>query len=517
MANVATTPPPPRPPGVDPLWLAMKRFSEKHYDECIALCSEQLASNPYDQATWYLKCRALTMQNWVDDTEFEEEGVGDLLLDENNTATLPRPGTSLTRPLTQANTPGMPGQGMRPMSASGRPLSGFARPGTGSARPGTSSVEAAMAGVRPGTSRPVTALGRMVRLGTASMQQEAGGPFINVDRLDLRKYAARPALAKALFEYILYHDHNPKKALELAALATVQANYDDWWWKERLGKCYFMLGLYRDAEKQFASSIKTQPMVLTHLELAMVALRLDQPKKALEVYLQACEKFPQDTAVMVGIARVHEALGDLPKATAQYKRVLQVDPSHVEALSCLAANHFYTDQPELALRFYRRLLQMGLNTPELWCNLGLCCFFASQYDMALSCLEKALGMAGDAAMADVWYNIAQVAIGIGDLGLAYQGFKIAISVDSNHAEAYANLGVLELRKGNIDAARSNFSTAQELAPHMFEPFFNGALLAFKLGDFQEAYTLANKALEAFPDHHDSQELLKLLKQHFTML
>ena len=123
MANVATTPPPPRPPGVDPLWLAMKRFSEKHYDECIALCSEQLASNPYDQATWYLKCRALTMQNWVDDTEFEEEGVGDLLLDENNTATLPRPGTSLTRPLTQANTPGMPGQGMRPMSASGRPLS----------------------------------------------------------------------------------------------------------------------------------------------------------------------------------------------------------------------------------------------------------------------------------------------------------------------------------------------------------------------------------------------------------
>ena len=127
-----------------------------------------------------------------------------------------------------------------------------------------------MAGARPGTSRPTTALGRLVRLGTASMLSEAGGPFINVDRLDLRKYAARPALAKALFEYILYHDHNPKKALELAALATVQANYDDWWWKERLGKCYFMLGLYRDAEKQFASSIKTQPMVLTHLELAKV-------------------------------------------------------------------------------------------------------------------------------------------------------------------------------------------------------------------------------------------------------
>lgn len=46
------------------------------------------------------------------------------------------------------------------------------------------------------------------------------------------------------------------------------------------------------------------------------------------------------------------------------------------------------DQPELALRFYRRLLQMGVNNPELWCNLGLCCFYASQYDLSLSCLDK---------------------------------------------------------------------------------------------------------------------------------
>ena len=100
---------------------------------------------------------------------------------------------------------------------------------------------------------------------------------------------------------------------------------------------------------------------------------------------------------------------------------------------------------------------MGVNTPELWNNLGLCCFYASQYDMALSCLDRALALATDASMAEIWYNIGQVAIGIGDLGLAYQAFKISISVDSSHAESYANLGVLELRKGNVDAARSNYA------------------------------------------------------------
>jgi len=63
------------------------------------------------------------------------------------------------------------------------------------------------------------------------MLTEPGGPFINVDKLDLRKYATRPALAKVLCDYIIYHDHNPKKALELAALATAHVEYKDWWWK----------------------------------------------------------------------------------------------------------------------------------------------------------------------------------------------------------------------------------------------------------------------------------------------
>lgn len=172
---------------------------------CIALCTELLTANPYDQAVWCLKTRALTMQNYVDDLDFEDEGAAEVLLDENATATLPRPGTSLNRPKTQSNAPGQPGMGMRPVSASGRPLSGFARPGTGSARPDSKAgLSGALAGNKPGTSRPMTALGRLVRLGTASMVQDAGGPFINADRLDLRKYAQRPALSRALLDYLLY-------------------------------------------------------------------------------------------------------------------------------------------------------------------------------------------------------------------------------------------------------------------------------------------------------------------------
>lgn len=34
------------------------------------------------------------------------------------------------------------------------------------------------------------------------------GPFINLTRLNFTKYAARPNLAKALFEYIFHHEND---------------------------------------------------------------------------------------------------------------------------------------------------------------------------------------------------------------------------------------------------------------------------------------------------------------------
>lgn len=98
----------------------------------------------------------------IDETEMEDEGIAEMLIDENATAQMPRPGTSFTRPMTGSG----PSQGVRPVSKSGRAVTGYMRPGTTGGRPST--VEAAMRG-RTATARPVTsASGRFVRLGTVS-------------------------------------------------------------------------------------------------------------------------------------------------------------------------------------------------------------------------------------------------------------------------------------------------------------------------------------------------------------
>ena len=66
------------------------------------------------------------------------------------------------------------------------------------------------------------------------------------------------------------------------------------------------LGLYREAEKQFKSSLKQQDMVDTYLYLCKVYIRLDQPLTAIEIYKQGLEKFPGEVSLLTGIARIHE-------------------------------------------------------------------------------------------------------------------------------------------------------------------------------------------------------------------
>ncbi|XP_029349223.1 tetratricopeptide repeat protein 8 isoform X5 [Echeneis naucrates] len=443
---------------MDPLFLAWSYFRRRKLQQCSDICAKILQDNPYDQAAWSLKTRALTEMVYIDEVEVDQEGIAEMMLDESTIAQVARPGTSLRLPGTSQG--GGPTPAVRPMTQSGRPITGFVRPSTQSGRPGT--MEQAIKTPRTAsTARPVTsASGRFIRLGTT------------------------------LFEYIFHHENDVKNALDLAAQATEHAQFKDWWWKVQLGKCYYRLGLYREAEKQFRSALNHQEVVDTYLYLAKVYQRLDQPITALNLFKQGLDHFPSEVTLLTGIARIHEEMNNISSATEYYKDVLKQDNTHVEAIACIGSNHFYTDQPEIALRFYRRLLQMGVYNCQLYNNLGLCCFYAQQYDMTLSSFERALALVGnDEEQADVWYNIGHVAVGIGDLTLAYQCFKLALAFNNDHAEAYNNLAVLELRKGRIE----------------------------QIGDLQSSYTAAQKSEDSFPEHVDTQQLLKQLRQHFSVL
>lgn len=150
---------------------------------------------------------------------------------------------------------------------------------------------------------------------------------------------------------------------------------------------------------------------------------------------------------------------------------------------------------------------MGVYNAELFNNLALCSFYAQQYDYTISCFERAMSLCTEENVADVWYNISQIAIVsfilcfilfffflliliqfwkivwiqcLGDLTMARDCLRLAISIDNQHAPSYNNLGVIEQRKGNLTAARIYFHAAANMASFMYEPHFNSAFLAYEV-------------------------------------
>lgn len=233
---------------------------------------------------------------------------------------------------------------------------------------------------------------------------------------------------------------------------------------------------------------------------------MDQPLKALEILSKAEEENGSETYFVLYKSRIYELINEYDKSISLYKLILNKDTCNFESLACIGSHYFYSDHPEVALKYYKRLFELGINSAEVWNNMGLCAFYAGQYDFCLSCFERGLLMSDDTVSSDIWYNISHVAICIGDLQLANYALKVTLQYNKNHFEAQNNLGVLELKQGNTKKAYSNFELACQETDFSFEPYYNSAVSNYKTGNLEKALTYINKSLEIFPEHFDSFEL-----------
>ncbi|XP_071455103.1 tetratricopeptide repeat protein 8 [Hetaerina americana] len=243
-------------------------------------------------------------------------------------------------------------------------------------------------------------------------------------------------------------------------------------------------------------------------------------------------------SVQLSSRRLYEALGDEEMSIKFYKDVLQNDPVNTEALACMATHYYYKEQPDMALQFYRHLMQLGVCTVEVLCNMALCCLGMQQLDLVLPHLFKAIAMAeasGDTeTISQVWYNASHIAINVGDIVLAMKCLNLCISNNPNHSPAFNNLAILDLmasdpmeraegpgigdnpQSPSLDVMVAHLRTAYALAPDDFEPAYNLAVILEKMGDTQASLTLALKAHRAHPEHIECKNLLDRLHGRLTL-
>ncbi len=66
--------------------------------------------------------------------------------------------------------------------------------------------------------------------------------------------------------------------------------------------------MFRDAEKQYQSVLKQQISIDIYLYLSKVYVKLDQPLNSITRLKEGNEKFPFETSLLQGIARIQEVM-----------------------------------------------------------------------------------------------------------------------------------------------------------------------------------------------------------------
>lgn len=115
---------------------------------------------------------------------------------------------------------------------------------------------------------------------------------------------------------------------------------------------------------------------------------------------------------------------------------------------------------------------MGIHTPEIFCNLALCCWKTQQFDLIFPCLENAFSLlnvdvkegnkkTSKVLLADIWYNLGHIALSTADgrhqSEMAGLCWRIALDADPHHAQARNNMAVLAVLDGHFREAKALFA------------------------------------------------------------
>jgi tetratricopeptide repeat protein 8 len=68
--------------------------------------------------------------------------------------------------------------------------------------------------------------------------------------------------------------------------------------------------------------------------------------------------------------------------------------------------------------------------------MAFCLFTNAQFDLFFPCIQRAINCAtDDTTLSEIWYNIAQMALSMGEIDIVFRALKLSLSYDDNNAEA----------------------------------------------------------------------------------
>ena len=232
------------------------------------------------------------------------------------------------------------------------------------------------------------------------------------------------------------------------------------------------------------------------------------------------------------LARQHHQAGQLPQAEALYRRILQQQPNHPDALHLLGVIAYQGGQQDLAMHLIRQAITLNPQDPDAYVNLAVVLKDQGQLDAAIAACRQAIalnpgspnayGNLGNALLSkgqfdeaiaafrqaidrnpnlpEAYNNLANALQANGQLAAAGMAFRQAIALKPHFPEAHNNLGVTLMNMGQSDAAIAAFRQAIALKPRYAEALYNFGTALRDTGRLDEAIAAYRQAIALNPNH-----------------
>jgi predicted TPR repeat methyltransferase len=160
-----------------------------------------------------------------------------------------------------------------------------------------------------------------------------------------------------------------------------------------------------------------------------------------------------------------------------------------------------------AREVYRRVLEMDPDHADALHYAGVLAHQQGRNEEAVALIKRSLALAPDRA--DCFSNLGIILQSTGKLEQAIDAYRRAIAIDPSHANAYNNLGVLLRATGKPSEAEAAYRTAIQLKPDHIDAYTNLGILLNRLKRTEEAAACYCKVITLQPKHREARRLLAL--------
>lgn len=197
------------------------------------------------------------------------------------------------------------------------------------------------------------------------------------------------------------------------------------------GEYYFKQQRFAEVEQDYKKILEINPnFVKGYSNLAAVYLAQKQVDKALNVFAEGLQKFPDSIGLLMGSAAINETNNREAEAIKAYQKVLALMPDNYLALNNMVALQIRTETDQQKLR-ETLTLAAPLKDSEVAAFLdtyGWLSYLNGEYDASLTALEKAIIKQAD--IPEIHYHLGMAYMQKGRTEEAKLAFEKAIANDA---------------------------------------------------------------------------------------